>query len=168
MYRRWGTGRKHLVLQCVSVLSDRRQQWQELELSHPTSTREKFSRVNRSASNALTSRSSRKNTRRKIWCLSTIPQAVMKNRPTTETACDVGEIPSLQRRRIFSSEEFLASEEVFASTAEFCSVNFSLFSLLWNYGLPSPFVFFLYFCWHCCSFLWYWPVSTNTLFHDRS
>ena len=47
-----------------------------------------------------------------------------------ETACDVGEIPSLQRRRTFSSEEFLASEEVFASTAEFCSVNFSLFSLL--------------------------------------
>ena len=41
-----------------------------------------------------------------------------------ETACNVGEIPSLQRRRIFSSEEFLAS------TAEFCSVHFSLFSLL--------------------------------------
>ena len=56
-----------------------------------------------------------------------------------ETACDVGEIPSLQRRRIFSSEEFLAS------TAEFCSVNFSLFSLLWNYGLPSPLFFFYTF-----------------------
>ena len=49
-----------VVLQCVNVLSDRRGQWQELELSHRTSIRVKFSRVNRSASNALTSRSSKK------------------------------------------------------------------------------------------------------------
>ena len=31
-HRRWGTGRKNLLQQCVSSLSDRKQRWQELEL----------------------------------------------------------------------------------------------------------------------------------------
>ena len=31
-YGRWETGRKHLLQQCVSSLSDRKQRWQELEL----------------------------------------------------------------------------------------------------------------------------------------
>ena len=56
---------QHLVLQCVSVLSDRRQQWQELELPIvPLSERNSA----RSASNALTSRRSKKKTNRKTEC----------------------------------------------------------------------------------------------------
>ena len=51
---------KHLLQQCVSALSDRKQRWQELELPRCTSIREKFKRANRSAWNALTSRSSKK------------------------------------------------------------------------------------------------------------
>ena len=42
------------------IPSDRKQRWQELELPRRTSIREKFSQSNRSASNALTSRSSKK------------------------------------------------------------------------------------------------------------
>ena len=45
-----GLGANILVLRCV--------RWQKLELSRRTSIREKFSQVNRSASNCLTSRSS--------------------------------------------------------------------------------------------------------------
>ena len=44
-------------------------------------------------------------------------------------------------RRIFSSEECLASKKVFSSKA----VNFSLFSLLWNYGIAVTFCFFYAF-----------------------
>ena len=99
---------------------------------------------------------------------STIPRAVMKNRPTTRPHVTLAGFHLWNERRIFFSEEFLASEEVFTSTAEFCWVNFSLFFLLWNYGIAVTFCFFLDFCWHCYSFLWYWPVSTNTLFRDRS
>ena len=72
-----------------------------------------------------------------------------------ETACDVGEIPSLERetnfllRRVsrlrrsilFSLEEFLNPEEVFAST----TVNFLYFNCYGTMRLPSPFVF-LCFC----------------------
>ena len=56
---------QHLVLPCVSILSDRRQRWQELELLIvPLSERNSA----RSASNALTSRSSKKKTKRKMGC----------------------------------------------------------------------------------------------------
>ena len=52
------------------IPSDRKQRWRELELPRRTSIREKFSQSNRSASNALTSRSSKKiagnETKRKI------------------------------------------------------------------------------------------------------
>ena len=41
---------------------------------------------------------------------------------------------------IFSSEEFSASEEVFASTAELCSDNFLCFPHYGTMGLLSPFV----------------------------
>ena len=47
-----GLGANSFVLQCV--------RWQKLELSRRTSIREKFSHVNRSASNCLTLRSSKK------------------------------------------------------------------------------------------------------------
>ena len=47
-----GLGANILVLRCV--------RWQKLELSCRSSIREKFSQVNRSASNCLTSRSSKK------------------------------------------------------------------------------------------------------------
>ena len=42
-------------------------------------------------------------------------------------------------RLIFTSEEVPASEEVFGSTAEFYSVNFSLSPLLWNNGIAVTF-----------------------------
>ena len=42
-------------------------------------------------------------------------------------------------RLIFTSQGVPASEEVFASTAELCSVNFSLSPLLWNYGIAVTF-----------------------------
>ena len=42
-------------------------------------------------------------------------------------------------RLIFTSEEVPASEEVFGSTAELYSVNFSLAPLLWNNGIAVTF-----------------------------
>ena len=69
-YRRWGTRRKHLVLQCVSVLSDRRAgtlssylYQREIQPGEPVSPESP-------------------DLERKMGCQSTIPQAVMKNRPT--------------------------------------------------------------------------------------
>ena len=61
-----------------------------------------------------------------------IPPSSDEESADDETACDVGEIPSLER-----------AEEVFTSTAEFCLVNFFLFSLLWNYGIAITFCFLM-------------------------
>ena len=61
-----------------------------------------------------------------------IPPSSDEESADDETACDVGEIPSLER-----------TEEIFTSTAEFFLVNFSLFSLLWNYGIAVTFCFFM-------------------------
>ena len=61
-----------------------------------------------------------------------IPPSSDEESADDEAACDVGEIPSLER-----------AEEVFTSTAEFCLVNFSLFSLLWNYGIAITFCFLM-------------------------
>ena len=69
----------------------------------------------------------------------------MKNRPTTRPHVTLAGFHLWNERRIFFSEEFLASEEVFTSTAEFCWVNFSLFFLLWNYGIAVTFCFFYAF-----------------------
>ena len=91
-------------------------------------------------------------------------EVVMKNRPTRRAHVMLARFHLQNERRIFSSEECLASKKVFSSKA----VNFSLFSLLWNYGIAVTFCFFLCFCWHCYSSLCYWPVFTNTVFRDRS
>ena len=92
---------------------------------------EKLSPADWSASNALTSRSSEKTagnkTKRKMEYLTTIPR-VMKVT-----------FHLWNERLIFTSEEVPASEEVFASTAELCSFNFSLFPLLWNHGIAVTF-----------------------------
>ena len=90
--------------------------------------------------------------------------------PDNKTGCDDGGIPSLEQEAPFIMEDFPASEEVFASTAELHSVNFSLFSLLWNqWDCCQILLFYWYTCWHCYLFLWYWPVSTkNMFFHDHS
>ena len=45
-------------------------------------------------------------------------------------------------RLIFTSEEVSTSKEVFASTAELCSVNFSLSPLLWIYGISVTLIFY--------------------------
>ena len=55
-------------------------------------------------------------------------------------------------RLIFTTQGVPASEEVFASTAELCSVNFSLSPLLWNYGIAVTFSV-LYTCLNIYSFL---------------
>ena len=69
-FRRWGTRRKHLMLQCVSVLSDRRAgtlsshlYQREIQPGEPVSLE-------------------RSDLERKMGCQCTIPQVVMKNRPT--------------------------------------------------------------------------------------
>ena len=81
-----------------------------------TSIREKFSRSNRLASNALTARSTKKTvgnkTKRKMEYWSTIPRVMM----TT--------FHLWNERLIFTLEEVPALEEVFTSTAELCLVNF--------------------------------------------
>ena len=100
--------------------------------SRRTSIREKFSQFNRSASNVLTSRSSKKTagnkTKRKMEYWRTIPRVMMMTFHLSN------------KRLIFTSKgKFLPSEKVFASTAELCSVNFSLSPLLWNYGIAVTF-----------------------------
>ena len=124
--------------------------------SRHTSIGEKFSRSNRSASNALTSRSSKKTagnkTKRKMEYWSTIPRVMTMT------------LHLRNERLIFTSEGVLASEEVFASTAELCSVNFSLSPLLWNYEITVTVTFSVFCtCWNSYSFLWYWPVCDRSL-----
>ena len=98
-----------------------------------SSIREKFSKSNRSASNVLTSRSSKKTagnkTKRKMEYWRTIPRVMMMT------------FHLWNKRLIFTSKEVPALEKVFASTAELCSVNFSLSPLLWNYGIAVTFCF---------------------------
>ena len=124
--------------------------------SRHTSIGEKFSRSNRSAWNALTSRSSKKTagnkTKRKMEYWSTIPRVMTMT------------LHLRNERLIFTSEGVLASEEVFASTAELCSVNFSLSPLLWNYEITVTVTFSVFCtCWNSYSFLWYWPVCDRSL-----
>ena len=102
--------------------------------SRRTSIREKLSQFNRSASNVLTSRSSKKKkkagnkTKRKMEYWRTIPRVMMMTFHLSN------------KRLIFTSKgKFLPLEKVFASTAELCSVNFSLSPLLWNYGIAVTF-----------------------------
>ena len=96
--------------------------------SRRTSSREKFSRSNQLASNAVTSRSSKKTAGKQDeeeyeYIRITIPPVMM----------------IWNERLIFTSEEVPASEEVFGSTAELYSVNFSLAPLLWNNGIAVTF-----------------------------
>ena len=101
----------------------------------------------------LTSRSSKKTagneTKGKMEYLSAIPRVMM----VTFHLCN--------ERLIFISEGVPASEEVFTLTAELCSVNSSPSPLSWNDGIDVTFCV-LCTCWHCYSFLLYWPVCTNT------
>ena len=108
--------------------------WQNLELSRRTSIRQKFSRVNRSASKSLTLRSSKKkqkNRRRRKWDIRVqFPRSDEESDesfPDNETACDDG--PSIfGTRDSFSPRKIFPTwEEVFASTAELCSIDFFLY-----------------------------------------
>ena len=47
--------------------------------------------------------------------------------------------PSLEREADFYLERGSPSEEVFAATAELCSIKFSLSPLLWNHGIAVTF-----------------------------
>ena len=156
-----GLGANILVLRCV--------RWQKLELTRRTSIREKFSQVNRSASNCLTSRSSKKKKKtdeEENEILEYDSLAVMKNRMshfwTTRPHVMMVTL-SLERETHFSR---------FGGSIRFNSkIVFSwllVISLVMEaMGLPSPF-FVLYTCWHCYSFPWYWPVFTNMFIRDRN
>ena len=95
-----------------------------------TSIREKFSRMNRTLWPRGAARKKLATRRRGRW--DAIPPGSDEESADDETACDVGEIPSLER-----------AEEVFTPIAEFCLVNFYLFSLLWNYGITITFCFLM-------------------------
>ena len=85
--------------------------------SRRTPIREKFSRSNWSASNARArgaARKRRETRQREMEYWSTIHRVIMMT------------FHLWNERLIFTSEEVPASEEAFASTAELCSVNFSL------------------------------------------
>ena len=119
-----GLGANILVLRCV--------RWQKLELSRRTSIREKFGQVNRSASNFLTSRSSKKkkkDRRRGKWDIRVrFPSSDEEsNKPflDDETRCDDGHSIFGTRDSLSPRKIFPALEEVFASTAKLCSVDFS-------------------------------------------
>ena len=143
--RSWGTGHK--------------QRWQELEFPRRTSIRELFSPTNRSASNALTSRSNKKTagneTKRKMEYLSTIPRVMMVT------------FHLWKERLIFNSEEVPASEEVFVSTAELCSCVLLYLPCYGTMRFPSPFVFYALVDIVIRFFDTAWPVCTYTFVRDR-
>ena len=79
--------------QCFSVLSNRKQRWQELELPSRSSIREKLSRSNWSASNALTSSSSKKTAEKQ----DEEEDGIKKY----DSPSDNGDIPSLEQEADF-------------------------------------------------------------------
>ena len=144
-YRRWGIGRKHLLQQCISSLSDRKQRWQELELPVVP----------------LLERSSAGRTRVSLECSDFEKQRENSGKQDGEE--DGIRFPEAD----FTSEEVPASEKVFAWRAVLCSVNLFLSPLLWNYRIAVTFCV-LSTVWNWFSFLWYWPTYTHTFFCDRS
>ena len=110
-HRRWGTGRKNLLQQCVSSLSDRKERWQELELPvvslseriqpvEPVSL-ERSDFVERQKKISGTRR------RRGRWNIGVrhVPRVMMTFHLWSE-------------RLICTSEEVPTSEDIFAPTAE--------------------------------------------------
>ena len=69
----------------------------------------------------------------------------MKNRPTTRPHETLARFHLWNERRIFFSEEFLASEEVSLQQQNFVELIFLYFSCYGTMGLPSPFFFFYAF-----------------------
>ena len=141
-----GLGANILVLRCV--------RWQKLELSCRTSIREKFSQVNCSASNCLTSRSSKKkkkekkDRRRGKWDIRvrfpTSDEEWNESFLDDATACDddhfiFGTRDSLSPRKIFP-----ALEEVFVSTANCVLVTFRNFPCYGSKGISVTFFCFMH------------------------
>ena len=143
-FRRWGhTGIQMLSPVPISTIEHtegldanisvlRCLRWQKFELSRRTSIREKFRQVNRSASNCLTSRSSKKkkkDRRRGKWDIRVrFPSSDEEsNKPflDDETRCDDGHSIFGTRDSLSPRKIFPALEEVFASTVQLCSVDFS-------------------------------------------
>ena len=138
-----GLGANILVLRCV--------RWQKLELSCRTSIREKFSQVNCSASNCLTSRSSKKKKEKKDrqrgkWDIRvrfpSSDEESIESFLDDETACDddhfiFGTRDSLSPRKIFT-----ALEEVFVSTANCVQVTFRNFPCYGSKGISVTFFLF--------------------------
>ena len=139
-----GLGANILVWGCV--------RWQKLELSGRTSIREKFSQVNCSASNCLTSRSSKKkkkkDRRRGKWDIRvrfpTSDEEWNESFLDDATACDddhfiFGTRDSLSPRKIFP-----ALEEVFVSTANCVLVTFRNFPCYGSKGISVTFFCFMH------------------------
>ena len=140
----------------VSALSYKKQRWQELELPCRTVVSKRYSVGQTGQPRTLWRRGATRKQQetRQRWRWSTIPRVMMVTFHLSN------------ERLIFTSEEVPAWEEVFASTAELCSVDFSLSSLLWNHEIAVTFCV-LCTCGNCYSFLWYWPVCADTFFCDR-
>ena len=122
----WGTGHKRLVLQCVSALSDKRQEWQEPAPCLPTSTRKRCDRVSQSPLDAPGNNGEtkpKKQTRKtaywstikavaKIWMTSHFP--LKTTRPTLMLV----EFRRWIAREHFCLKRFYVSEELFVSIAK--------------------------------------------------
>ena len=136
-----GLGANILVLRCV--------RWQKLELSRRTSIREKFSQVNRSASNCLTSRSSKKKKKETDQEENEILEydslAVMKNRMSYfwTTRPHVMMITlSLERETHYLSGRFFPLWRKYSFQQQIVLSWLFVISLLMEaMGLPSPFSF---------------------------
>ena len=138
-----GLGANILVLRCV--------RWQKLELSRRTSIREKFSQVNRSASNCLTSRSSKKKKKKKKTdeeeneILEYDSLAVMKNRMSYfwTTRPHVMMITlSLERETHYLSGRFFPLWRKYSFQQQIVLSWLFVISLLMEaMGSPSPFSF---------------------------
>ena len=163
-----GLGANILVLRCV--------RWKKLELSRRTSIREKFSHVNRSASNCLTSGSSKekkkkKDRRRGKWDIRVrFPNSDEEsNKPflDDETRCDDGHSIFERETHYLRGRFFLLWRKYSLQQQNCVQLTFRSFPCYGSNGIAVTF-FFLCTCWHFYSFPWYWPVFTYMFIRDRS
>ena len=163
-----GLGANILVLRCV--------RWQKLELSCRTSIREKFSQVNCSASNCLTSRSRKKKKKKtdeeenEILEYDSLP--VMKNGMshfwTTRPHAMMITL-SLERETRYLRGRFFPLWRKYSLQQQNCvQLTFRSFPCYGSNGIAVTFFFVLCTCWHFYSFPWYWPVFTYMFIRDRS
>ena len=142
-YRRWGTGRKHLLQQYVSSLSDRKQRWHwRAGTSRRTFIRVKFSRSNRSVSKALTSRNSKR----------TAGNKTKRKRKYWSTIRSDDDIPFLEREADFFPRKRFPPQEKYSLQQQNCVqlnfLNFLIFMHLLKFLFVSLILtcLYLYVC----------------------